>query len=284
MEEMESSKEELQSLNEELVTVNSELQGKNEELLTVNSDMRNLLNSTEIPTIFLDNELRVKRFTAQVTKIINLIDTDLGRPLSHIVSNLKYEKLIEDVKEVLTTLTCSETEVETEDGQWYFMRILPYRTIDNVIDGAVVIFSNIHEQKMTAEKMTRLEQTAKEARDYAESIVDTVRESLVVLDQDLRVVSANRSFYSTFQVTPEETLGAYVYDLGEGEWNIPRLRQLLEEIIPKNHNFENFEVSHKFSKLGHRKMLLNARRIFHKTQGRELILLALEAITDNKIA
>lgn len=143
-EELESSKEELQSLNEELQTVNSELQCKLDELSSTQDDMRNLLNSTEIATIFVDNQIRIKRFTEEAVKIINLIQTDIGRPLEHLVNNLKYDGMIVDVKEVLARLIPKEVEVMTTDEELFRMRIMPYRTIDNRIDGAVLTFFNIN--------------------------------------------------------------------------------------------------------------------------------------------
>ena len=118
------------------------------------------------------------------------------------------------------------------------------------------------------------------ARAYAENIVNTVREPLLVLDERLRVVSANKSFLRTFQVSPEETKGAHLYDLGNGQWNIPVLRELLEEIIPKQTEFENFEVQQEFSDLGRRTLLLNARQVEPEAGGEKLILVAIEDVTD----
>lgn len=146
-EELTTSKEELQSLNEELLTVNSELQTKIDELTQSNNDMRNLLNSTEIATVFLDNAMNVKRFTSQATRLFNLIQTDVGRPLTHLVSNLKYENLTGDVSEVLETLVFKEVQVQSTDSRWYSLRIIPYRTAENVIDGAVLTFMDITNQK-----------------------------------------------------------------------------------------------------------------------------------------
>ncbi|MEK6728496.1 MAG: CheR family methyltransferase, partial [Planctomycetota bacterium] len=124
-EELTTSKEELQSMNEELVTVNTELQTKIDELAGANNDMQNLLNNVEIATIFLDDDLNVRRFTPQTTKILNLIPSDVGRPIAHIVSNLKYEALFDDIKAVLQTLVFKEAQVQTKDGRWYLMRIMP---------------------------------------------------------------------------------------------------------------------------------------------------------------
>lgn len=140
-EELETSKEELQSVNEELATVNIELQKKIEELSEVNNDINNLLAATGIGTIFLDFELNIQRFTPAATQIINLIKTDLGRPVSDIASRLvNYENLVDDVKTVLNTLVPKETKVQTTEGRRYIMRIQPYRTVENVIEGAVLTF------------------------------------------------------------------------------------------------------------------------------------------------
>lgn len=142
-EELKTSREELLSLNEELITVNMELQSKNSELSQANSDMKNLLSSTKIATIFLDNNLNINRFTPEMTSIINLIQTDVGRPLSDIVQNLKYKDLIPDVQKVLDTLVYKEMHVQTTIGNWFNMRIFPYRTTENVIDGVVITFIDI---------------------------------------------------------------------------------------------------------------------------------------------
>ena len=151
-EELETSKEELQSVNEELTTVNTELQNKVADLSQAINDMNNLLAGTGIGTIFVDYQLRIMRFTPQVTQVINLIPTDVGRPVGHIVSNLLgYDRLVEDIKEVLDTLTPKDIEVQTKKGAWYLLRIRPYRTLENVIKGAVITFTDITEIKRAEE-------------------------------------------------------------------------------------------------------------------------------------
>ncbi|MGR8933968.1 MAG: CheR family methyltransferase [Gammaproteobacteria bacterium] len=161
-EELETSKEEMQSLNEELITVNAELQSKVEDLSQTNDDMQNLLNSTEIATLFLDDKLHIKRFTKQAKKLVHLIDNDVGRPIADLVNELQYNSLMTDAEAVLQTLVFKEREVQTTGGDWRLMRILPYRTVDNLIDGLVVTFIDINKLKQVeqayAEERRRLEQ------------------------------------------------------------------------------------------------------------------------------
>lgn len=156
-EELETSKEEMQSVNEELSTINSELQAKVTDLSRANNDMNNLLSGTGIATIFVDYSLRILRFTPTATKIINLIPTDFNRPISHVVTNfLDYNSLVEDTQEVLNTLIHKQLEVQITDNKWYTMRIQPYRTLENVIEGAVITFSDITERKFAEKKVNEL--------------------------------------------------------------------------------------------------------------------------------
>ena len=146
-EELTTSKEEMQSLNEELQTVNAELQSKVDDLSIVNNDMKNLLNSTEIATVFLDDKMHVRRFTPHATQLFKLIQGDVGRPLSDITTELDYPELQNDAHEVLRTLAFVEKQIATRDGRWFRVRIMPYRTQDNVVDGVVITFINITECK-----------------------------------------------------------------------------------------------------------------------------------------
>jgi two-component system, chemotaxis family, CheB/CheR fusion protein len=181
-EELETSKEELQSLNEELATVNAELQNKIVDLMRVNNDMNNLVAGTGVATLFVDLQLRIARFTPTAVQVINVIQSDVGRPVSHIVSNLiGYNSLVEDVRAVLDTLEPRDAEVRTRAGIWYLMRIRPYRTIENVIEGAVIIFVDITERK-------RLEGLARLA-----VVVRDSSDAITVQDLDGRILAWNRS-------------------------------------------------------------------------------------------
>ena len=154
-EELETSREELQSVNEELITVNSELSEKIEQLSEANDDLTNLLSSIEVATIFLDRDLKIKRFTPTATKLFNLIPSDIDRPMTHLTSNIVYETFADDIKHVLRTLMVRTADIITTDSTWYHMRILPYRTSENVIEGVLVTFVDITEQKLVEENLKK---------------------------------------------------------------------------------------------------------------------------------
>jgi two-component system, chemotaxis family, CheB/CheR fusion protein len=168
-----------------------------------------------------------------------------------------------------------EKEVNTSEGEWYKVRIMPYKTSQNVIDGATVIFINVSRIKNIQEKM-------QSAINYAEDIINTVREPLIVLDQQLEVVSANRSFYKTFKLKKSLIEGEKLYKIGDDSWNIPSLRNLLENVLQNETEImDDYEFEHDFPKIGHKKMLLNARKIYRGDINTELILLAMENIINN---
>lgn len=307
-EELETSKEELQSLNEELNTVNSQLANKVEQLEASNNDLGNLIRSTEIATICLDQELRIKWFTPVTTELMNIVESDVGRPLADFSHKLANENLMAEAQLVLDRLAPIEGEVAVQASgpvaseeaarllpssraasrgcravnrrsvadstaseghrtRTYLRRIVPYRTEDNRIAGVVITLVDITEQKRA--------QVLFEAKELADKIIDTVREPMLVLDPNLQVVSANETFYQRFHARDAETIGQPVYALDDGQWDIPRLRELLENVLPENHSFSDFEVEHEFAQLGRRVMMLNARRI----DRHQLILLAIEDVT-----
>jgi two-component system CheB/CheR fusion protein len=220
-EELQSSREELQSLNEELSTVNNQLQDKMEEINESYASITDVLNNTNVALLFLDNELCVKRFTTEITSLINLIDTDVGRPIEHISHNLQLDDLHEKLRKVTNTLITFEEDVQTRDGHWYWMNILVNLTRENVIEGTVLTFINIDAKKEALVKVEQLmEQEVQAAKRFCDNIVDTVRESFLVLDRGFKVLTANRRFYETFQVTPEQTEGKSLFELGDRQWDI----------------------------------------------------------------
>ncbi len=273
-EELETAKEEIQATNEELNTTNEELRSRNTELHQVNNDLTNLLGSINIPILMLTNDLRIRRFTPMAQRLFNFIASDAGRPFSDIRTNLHIPDLEPLILEVLETLSVKELEVQTQGGHWYMLRIRPYRTTENQIDGVVLVLLDIDALKRSAA-------TLEAARNYAEAIVETVQVPLVVLEPDLRVNTANRSFYETFQVEPSETAQSLLFELGNGQWNIPGLRSLLEGILANDTTLQNFEVEHYFEQIGQKTMLLNGWKIIQYGE-RQRVLLAIEDITERK--
>jgi two-component system CheB/CheR fusion protein len=271
-EELETSKEEIQSTNEELSTVNDELQNRNQELNQNTNDTINLLGSVDTAIIMLGPDLCIRRFTPAAEKILNLIPADLGRPIGHVRLTVDLPDLDALLAEVLATVSVVEREVQDRNGHWYLLRIRPYRTLDNRIDGAVIMLVDIDRLKS--------------AHQFAKNIVATVREALLVLDASLHVQTASLSFYQTFGTTPEETEGRLLYDLGDRSghrpWDVPELRRRLGEVLAENGSFEGFEVAQEFEQLGRRVLLLNARQLVQQSGDAPSILLAIEDITERK--
>ncbi len=208
-EELETSKEELQSVNEELTTVNTELQNKLIDLAQANNDMNNLLAGTGIATVFVDQNLCILRFTPATTRIINLMQSDIGRPIGHIVSNMVgYTNLLDDVRTVLDTLLPKELEVQIEEGKWYAMRILPYRTLDNVIEGTVITFVDITEMKKSQELLQKANEQLRLAIVARDS-----KDAIVVLDLNGNIIAWNSSAQRTFGWSEKEALTMNVQDI-----------------------------------------------------------------------
>ncbi|MDP3087916.1 MAG: PAS domain-containing protein [Methylotenera sp.] len=271
-EELDTAKEEMQSLNEETLTVNSELSNKIELSSNLQNDMKNLMDNVNVGIIFLDYQLNIRSYTREALKICHFIAADVGRPLGDITFNLQGDSnLLDELHAVLETLVPYEREVQSTEGVWYLARIQPYRTLDNVIDGIVLTFTNIDLIRNLTLKLANVELT----KQLSEGIVNTIVEPLVVLNADLQVISASRAFYQYFKVLQEQTVGKKIYDLGNGQWNIPSLRKLLDEILPQQITIENFVVEHNFPELGPQRMMLNARRIKTVMGDTELILLAI---------
>jgi two-component system CheB/CheR fusion protein len=201
-EELETSKEELQSVNEELATVNSELQTKVADLSRANNDMNNLLAGTGVGTIFVDHRLCIQRFTPAVTLLVNLIRSDVGRPLGHIVSNLLgYDRLVQDVQNVLETLAPKEVQVKTHSDAWYLLSIRPYRTLENVIEGAVITFTEITLQKRAQAALLEHEALRRMA-----VVMRDARDAITVQDLDGRILAWNRCAEALYGWSEAEAL------------------------------------------------------------------------------
>ncbi|WP_255536175.1 CheR family methyltransferase [Legionella sp. MW5194] len=227
-EEIETSKEELQSLNEELTTVNAELESRIEQLSSANDDIKNLLDNTEIATVFLDKDLCIKRFTPKATEIINLISSDVGRPISHIVSNLYYDTLIDDAREVLQTLEPIIREVIDKSEHWYVVRIIPYRTVTNVIDGVVITFLNIHAQKRAENNSVELQKELQKYNEINKVLLNNLTQAAVLVNFDDKIVFANKRFEQLVGLELKELLGRILYKL-KLNWDANKLQQVLND-------------------------------------------------------
>ncbi|MEJ0021861.1 MAG: EAL domain-containing protein [Candidatus Doudnabacteria bacterium] len=268
-EELETAKEELQSTNEELTTVNEEVQHRNSELGQLSEDLVNLLSTVDIPVVMLEHDLTVRRFTPTAVRILRILPSDIGRPITDIKSNLKVPNMEELLREVIITGTPYKKDVQDLQGTWHSLQIHPSRSHDNKINGTVITLIDIDKLKTSLE--------------YIEAVFDTVREPLLVLDGDLRIKEANSAFYATFKLLKKDVVGQPLYTIEKGQWNIPRLRKLLEEILPEGKKFHDLEIEHDFPNHESRTMLLNARAIpkdGERSPG--LILLAIEDISQRQ--
>jgi PAS domain S-box-containing protein len=274
-EELETSKEELQSTNEELTTVNEELQNRNSELGRIISDIDNVLVSANIPIIIVDNNLCIRRFTPMAAKLMNLIDSDMGRLITDIRFNVKISNLKNLIIEVVNSLGVIEQEVRDKDGKWFSMRIRPYRTFDNKIDGAVISLIDI-------DALKRIETDILAAKEYAENIIDTIHEALVVLDDSLVVISANKAFYDAFNVKKANTEHHMLYKILDGQFDVPELRILLESILPKKKVLDGYEIEVVCPDKAKVILRLNARRLDQRGLSKPMVLLAIEDITEQK--
>src|SRR5581483_4811946 len=195
--------------------------------------------------------------------------------IGHLRGQIATPRVEDQVKSVIETLHATSQEMQGLDGRWYLVSVRPYRTIDERIAGAVITFQDI-------DPLRRALEASEEAREHAESLIETVREPLVVLDADLRVQRATAAFYETFLVSREETEGRFLYDLGNGQWNRQRLRELLGAALFKNEPFHDFEVEHEFPNIGCRTVRLNGRPIPRRDPQPRLLLLAIEDVTERR--
>ena len=309
-EELETSKEELESANEELTTINDEMVNRNAELTRLNADWLNLQTSSNLPVVVLGRDLTIRRFTGPAERLFGLQGAAVGQPIGSIQHNLMWdgrggtqaehreperEPEVEAgsegsapeagdvpfdvesvVADVIATVRAREFQVRAPGDEWYSVHVRPYMTLDSKIDGVILLLMKITELK-------RSQREADQAREYAEAIIETGREPLIVLDGSLRVQRANRAFYRTFMVAPDQTVGHVLYELGNHQWDVPELRRLLDDILLHQTTITDFSVTHSFEQLGLRTMLLNARRLEGSVQGKSSrIVLAIEDITEHQ--
>ncbi|SNS01720.1 CheR family methyltransferase [Hymenobacter mucosus] len=273
-EEAMTNKEEMQSLNEELMTLNTQYLAKTEELAQAANDMKNLLDATEIAIIFLDNNMNIKRFTPPVGRIINLMPSDMGRPLSHFAANLRYQHLVRDVQQVLARLTSVEANIQATSGEWYTMRILPYRTLDNYISGAVITFTEVTGLK-------NLEAQLQASVQMAASLKETLRQAVVALNDNLTIAFVNDSFAQIIGSTMAELQDASLTVVGQGALNqqvlLDATRRLFKDEDPAA-EFTNVVLDTTLPNKGYHRLTLYGRRLLYQGAPTNRVLLGIEKV------
>ena len=275
-EELETSREELQSLNEELTTTNTQLHETLERQRSTADDLQNILNSSDPATLFLDDNLSIRYFTPSAAAVFKIIASDVGRPLGDLANPLAGIDLLGDARAVLDKLTPLRREVRTEAGAWYLCVISPHRTRDNRIQGVVITLFNISELKAEEEE-------TRAARAYAEAIIDTIREPLVVFDKAMRVVSASQSFYQYFQAVPANTIGQFLPDTDAHHLDTRAMRAFLDRIGAGDGSPQSSEIEVDLRDLpqtGRRTLVVTAVEIHDAGVADTRILLTFNDITD----
>lgn len=261
-EELETAKEELQSTNEELTTVNEELHSRQLELMQLNNDLNNLINSVHLPIIILGQDLRIRRFTPMAEKVLKVIPTDIGRPLTDINISLNIADLPRLTAEVIDSLTVKELEIQDVRGRWYSMRLRPYKTADNKIDGVVITLIDIDEMKRTIAQ-------AEESRDFAHAVVEAAPDAMAAIDASGRIRAANEGFFRLFQLAHESELFPALREGGLLEG----LRAPLEDIFAKNGSTAFEQDIDLELPGGPARLTISARQIARGTRAYPIVLL-----------
>jgi two-component system, chemotaxis family, CheB/CheR fusion protein len=269
-EELETAKEELQSTNEELTTVNEELHSRQLELIQVNNDLTNLINSVHLPIIILGHDLRIRRFTPMAEKVLNVIPSDIGRPLSDLNINLSVKDLPQVITEVVESLAMREFEVQDNAGRWYSLRLRPYKTSDNKIDGVVLTLIDVNDMKRTIAEL-------EEARDFARAVIVSAPEAMAVLTSDLRIVAANDAFAQSLRASSDGMVDRPLPEILHDPDARKNLRRALEGILPKNARLKSYEVSMELPGAGTCRFLIDARQITSGTRVYPMILLSIRS-------
>ncbi|HKC52970.1 MAG TPA: chemotaxis protein CheB [Myxococcota bacterium] len=265
-EELDTAKEELQSTNEELNTVNEELHARNEELSRANSDLVNLLGSVEIAIVIVASDLRIRRFTPMAERVLNLIGSDVGRPIGHIKPNIDCPDLENLISEAIDRVNVQEIDVQDRQGNWFSLRIRPYKNIDNRIDGAVLSLFDINTARIHEREIAQ-------ARHYAQAVVETVTQPLVLLDRELVIRTVNQSFCDAFGYRRKDLESKRLFEIGGGSWDLPLLRAAVDtpaatpgETLAEGSgngrdDGNDVEISPNFPRLGTKRLRVSVRHI-----------------------
>jgi two-component system CheB/CheR fusion protein len=275
-EELETAREELQSTNEELKTVNDELQNGNTQLRLLRDDLTNLLSSVTIPIVMLGMDGRIRRFTPTAERMFHLVPGDIGRSLLEVRPRIEVSDLAELIRNAIGGGEMTEREIRDSEGRWHRMQVRPYRSADERVEGAVLAFLDMDALKRGEQQLVR-------SLAFADAVIDTVREPLLVLDSGLRVVRANRAFYRTFDEAEEAVASRPIQEICEGKWSIPKLTALLERVIAGGENFQDVEIVQEFDRVGKKTMLVNGQRTNPRGEEEALVLLAIEDDTERQL-
>jgi len=273
-EELETSKEELQSLNEELTALNSQLHETVEQQRATSDDLQNILNSTDVATLFLDADLNIRFFTPAAKSLFNVIASDVGRPLADLTRRFEDDDLLTDARAVLESHAPVRREVKANDDSWFMRGMLPYRSKDDQVEGLVITFASISEIKAA-------EREIEVARDYLDSIIATIRQPLVVLDEELRVISASSSFHRVFSVKSDDLIGRHLLAAGD-HLDVPPLREFLSSIQARGTTINDQEVDIELPGLGRRTFSMSARVLREEPSAKRKILVAIVDVTETK--
>lgn len=275
-EELETTKEELQSSNEELQTVNEELQQRNTALTQASNDLSNLLNSVNLPLLMLSDELRIRQFTPLTQRLMNIRPSDIGRPINEIRLNLSIEDLEPILLDVLESLGTREVEVQDRDGRWRLMRVRPYRTSDNKIQGVVMVLVDIDD-------LRRSQQDLRVARDYACAVIECIKTPIVVVNLDLKIRTVNSAFRSLAGLPNNDLETRSFPELAAMLWGMEDIRPRLSKLATEQPEFGIFEYEHEFMQGTQRRAFVIWARLV-RTDGEQVILMTLEDVSAQKQA
>lgn len=270
-EELETAKEELQSTNEELTTVNEELHSRQGELIQVNNDLHNLINSVHLPIIILGQDMRIRRFTPMAEHVLNVIPTDIGRPLSDLNINLNVNDLPRLMSEVVDSLTIREMEVQNLQGHGYSMRVRPYKTAENRIEGAVMTLIDIDQMKRA---MGELE----DARLFAMGLREILPDPLVAVNDGFEVQVASQAFHQLFGTTRESSYGRLLWDAAPMLRDTTKLKETLARAVASGENIVDFPVEVALPLVGKRQLMVRVRYPLNAAQSRRTMLISFHLV------
>jgi two-component system CheB/CheR fusion protein len=269
-EELDTAKEELQSSNEELSTLNEELQGRNEELSRANSDLLNLLASVHIPILIVSVDLKIRRFTPAAERMLNLIPTDIGRPVGHIKPNIHCPDLEVLISEVIDSITVREREVTDHEGNKYTLRIRPYKNVENRIDGAVLTLFDVSPARLHEEDLRMTRRLI---------LLQAMDSATLVVGADWTVRQANRVFLESFGLQAPDVLGKPLFEMAEGRWDVSELRRVLEDVRVNDGALAEARVDVDLPGLGRRKMIVDVLPVASTGREQAATILVMRSIT-----